>query len=223
MRLASLTGRLLTTLGLTLTLSGIALADGGQREAPIEPMDRVAAEEAAAEAPLPPREEAEPTPIAKAMGRSLTACEQLRIDLHGQQRGYYDRKRDDRRAAYLKMRGGDPEAKYICIGTTCTPARQHQLHKRVMQWDHKSVKLQERINRGPVGSSDDCKIFHMSMMEQFMAGSRWHHPGRYPKRDRMQRDGGPRGPQADAPVDRRDPFEIEMESRLERARRNRGY
>jgi len=64
----------------------------------------------------------------------------------------------------------------------------------------------------------------MSMMDQLMEGARWHRMGRSPKRHgKMMHDGDHRGPQGGGPVDRRDPFEIEMETRLEKARRIRGY
>lgn len=225
MRIAPLAGQLFALISCLVLSAAPAWADGAQREAPIEPLDRPAAEEVVDPGAPEPEQEAEaPTPVAQVHRRHLTACEQLRLDIHGLQRNYYHQKRDDRRAAYIAMRNGDPAARYICIGTTCTHERSACLHATAMKWDHKSTELRQRIARGPLGSSDTCHIWHMSMMEQLFEGAKWHRMSwkQHGKHSGKGHQGDRRRASAEG-EDRRDPFEIEMSSRYEKARRTRGY
>lgn len=229
MRIPSLAAQCGTTLVIGLLFAGVAHADGARREAPIEPLAlREAPAEETQVAADAPAEAAPETPVMQGVNRGLTSCEQLRIDLHRQQRNFYQRKREDRRAAYSAMRNGDPHARYICIGTTCNGPRQKEMYHKVMMWDQRNQDLQHRLHHGPLGSSDDCHVFHLAMQEHLFRGAKYvggkgfhgkDHHGKQSRKPKGQRQAAV----ADAPQDRRDPFEIELERRYQRARRTRGY
>lgn len=219
---ATMLRSLLATL-LVLALTPAAFADAGRRAAPIEPMEPAAAEPAPEPVERPEREEAAEAQEPAAPMRYLTQCEQLRLDIHDAMRHYHHTKRDDRAAAYFAMRAGDPTARYLCQMTTCTPERQQRLARRLGHIHEQQLHLEDRLwEAGYLGASDTCHIAHGAMLEHLHRDHRHAHPMDHAKEVRHERRQRERQAQADE-VDRRDPFELELEYRNKKARRTRGY
>ncbi|MEO7994852.1 MAG: hypothetical protein ABI743_10690 [bacterium] len=143
---------LASSLALLALLAAPALADGGQREEPVTPMDSRPAEVVETPAQTPAAT-VEVTPLAttRISRRNWTVCEQLRVDIDHANRDYFHLRAANRRDAYAAMRNGNIDARYLGENTQCTPCRHEQLEQRLSMLMMRTGHLQEYIAQHPVG------------------------------------------------------------------------